>query len=218
MRRLRRAHVAVYGLGGVGGYVVEALARAGVGRLYLVDSDVVDPTNLNRQVLATVDAVGRPKAEVAAERVLGINPEATVEAVSVELTPETVESHVPRDLSHAVDAIDSVGAKAALILALRARGVPLVCCLGAGGRVDPTSIRVADIEETAGCGLARKLRKRLHRAGVRTGIRCVYSIEPPRLADEPGSEGKPGTIAYLPGLLGLTAAGLVLREILEAGG
>lgn len=214
VRRLAAARVAVYGLGGVGGYALEALARAGVGHLVLVDGDVVEPTNLNRQILATRETIGRPKVEVARDRVRAVNPAAEVEAVHETITPETAARFVPEGLDHAVEAIDAVGSKAALLLALRDRGVPLVCCLGSGGRLDPRAIRVVDIDETEGCGLARKLRKRLHRAGLRTGVRCVYSVERALLAEVPGEEGKPGTVSYLPGLVGLTAAGLVVEELL----
>jgi tRNA A37 threonylcarbamoyladenosine dehydratase len=220
LSRLRQARVAVFGLGGVGGYALEALARAGVGYLVLVDSDVVEATNLNRQVLALYSTLGLPKVEVGREHVRQINPGAITEIHRIELTPENVAAAVPKTFDYAVDAIDSVGAKVALLALLHGRGVRLVSCMGTASKLDPTAIRVADIGETKGCPLARVVRQGLRKAGIEEGIRCVFSEENLGQASEPdeedGSRRYRGTISYLPGLAGLTAAGLIIKDIVSA--
>ena len=211
IERLANASVAVFGLGGVGGYALEALARAGAGRLFVVDADVVDATNLNRQILALEGTVGRAKVDVARERVQGINPAATVVAVREFLTPGNIETHVPDGLQYAIDAIDDVPAKVHLLATLHARGVHTVSCMGAALRLDPNGIRVADIGKTSGCPLARTIRQRLRKRGIDSGIVCVYSDAPPR-APAPGLAL--GSISYVPGIVGLTAAGVVISQIL----
>ena len=219
LRRLQSAHVAVIGLGGVGGYALEALARAGVGSLFLVDAEAFDVTNINRQILALDDTVGRPKVDVARERVLRINPEAQVETSRVFISPDNVESLLPEDIRYAVDAIDSVTSKVALLNNLLQRGIAFVSCMAAGSRLAPTDIRVGDISETKGCPLARAVRQRLKRLGIMQGIRCVYAEDTPIQSTEGPPEtyqGKRinGTISYVPGIVGLTAAGVIINDIL----
>jgi len=218
LRRLRQARVAVFGLGGVGGYALEALARASVGYLVLVDSDAVEATNLNRQVLALHSTLGLPKVEVGRERARQINPGGITEVYRVELTPENVAAVVPKTFDYAIDAIDTVGAKVALLTLLHSRGVRLVSCMGMASKLDPTAIRVGDISETKGCPLARMVRQGLRKAGIEQGIRCVFSEENLGQVSEPDEENAGrryrGTISYLPGLAGLTAAGLIIKDIL----
>jgi tRNA A37 threonylcarbamoyladenosine dehydratase len=218
-QRLRQARVAVFGLGGVGGYALEALARASVGYLVLVDSDVVEATNLNRQVLALHSTLGLPKVEVGRERARQINPGCIIEVHRVELTPENVATAVPTTFDYAIEAIDTVAAKVALLALLHGRGVRLVSCMGAASKLDPAAIRVGDISETKGCPLARIVRQGLRKAGIEKGIRCVYSEENLGQVSEPDEENGGrryrGTISYMPGLAGLTAAGLIIKDILS---
>lgn len=227
LARLRAARVAVIGLGGVGGYALEALARAGVGRLFLLDAEAFDVTNLNRQILVTAADVGRPKVDVARERVLSINPEAKVETHRARLTPENTAAEVPEGLTGAIDAIDDVAAKVELITLLYERRVPFVSCMGAGSRLDPEGLRVADISGTRGCPLARTVRQRLRRRSISHGVPCVFFETPPcRLEEsEPDTnidvdlrEGRPpiGSMSYPPGLVGLTAAGVLINTLLRA--
>ena len=217
--RLANAHVAVIGLGGVGGYALEALARAGIGRLFLADGDTVDPSNLNRQVLALDSTLGLPKVEAARERVRGINPGARVETIRDFLTPDNVAALIPLDLDYAIDAIDTVATKVHLIAAFCRRGVSVVSCMGAGGKLLPTGVQIADISRTKSCPLARAVRQQLRKLGIFEGVPCVYSEEPPRAPDEELTcQGKriQGTIAHVPGIIGLTAAGWVIHQIVSA--
>ena len=217
LARLREAAVAVVGLGGVGGYAVEALARAGVGGLVLVDFDTVAPSNLNRQLLATEATLGRRKAEVAAERVASIDPACRVVVRTERLTAENAEGLLGGGVTHVVDAIDDVAAKTALLALLHARGLPHAACMGAGGLAEPTGIAVADIARTEGCPLARAVRLRLRRMGVARGIRCVYTprsrLANPAPPAEDGARRPQGTLSFMPGLIGLTAAGVILNDI-----
>jgi len=222
LERLRGARVMIAGLGGVGGYALEALARAGVGSFALIDSDLIEPSNLNRQILALESSLGTPKVDIARERVAQINPDALVESHQVLLTPDNTGSFVSEDIGHAIDAIDAVPAKTALIRTLHERGVPFVSCMGAGAKLDPSAVRVADISETQGCPLARAVRQRLRKHGIETGIRCVYSDEhrhpaPGDAGDtDPQAPRPQGTIAYLPGIVGLTAAAVIINDLLAS--
>jgi tRNA threonylcarbamoyladenosine dehydratase len=228
LEKLEAARVAVFGLGGVGSYALEALARAGVGNLHIVDADVVEPSNINRQILALEGTVGRPKVEVARERVGSINPLAKVTAVQEFITPEKADSFIPRSIEYAVDAIDTITSKTALIAALHSRGIPFVVCMGAARSLSYTGIRVADISATRSCPLARAVRKGLREMGIARGVRCVYVETPPRpgcddadMAPEdallkPGAGKRAaGSISFLPGLVGLTAAGVIINNILS---
>ncbi len=234
LERLRAAHVLVAGLGAVGSYAAEALARAGIGALRLADFDTVQPSNTNRQLYALGSTMGRPKAEVAAERVRDIHPACAAEAHRVFIGPDTVGDLLAGRLDAVVDAIDSVNPKVLLLREAAARGLFTVSSMGAATRLDPFAVRVGDLSETERCPLARFVRKRLRREGVERGIRCVYSVEPPRRparppAPEPGAhgpargvaggtrDGRPrvplGSLSYLTGLFGLVAAGEVIRHV-----
>jgi tRNA threonylcarbamoyladenosine dehydratase len=219
VERLRHATVAILGLGGVGGYAFEAVARAGVGRLILADCDTVDSTNINRQILALDDTVGRPKVELARERLGQINPGAKVEVIGETLRPQNIETLVP-DTGYAIDALDMLDTKVALLAMFHRRGTPHVACMGAASRLSPTNTRVGDLSEVRHCRLARRVRQRLRKQGIEHGIRCVYSDEVARQGmelqqgDGPGLKRVRGTIAYVPGLVGLTAAGLIINDIL----
>ena len=215
MDRLRRARVAVFGVGGVGGYVVEALARSGVGALELIDSDVVSVSNLNRQILATVPDLGRPKVEVARERVLSINPAAEVVPHRCFYLPETAEQFDFSRYDYVVDAIDTVSGKIELVLRCKAAGVPILCSMGAGNKLDPSLFRVSDLSKTSVDPLARVMRLELRKRGV-THLKCVWSPEPPLTprgtAEGPGKR-TPGSVAFVPPAAGLVLAGEVIRDL-----
>jgi len=221
MERLARARVAVFGLGGVGGYAVEALARSGVGALDLIDSDRISLTNLNRQILATCRTLGQFKADAAGERVLEINPEAVVTVWKVFYGPETAGQFDFSQYDYIVDAIDTVTGKLALIQQAQAAGSRIISCMGAGNKPDPTAFRAADIYETSVCPLARVMRKELKKRGVRS-LKVVYSQEPPRNPEgalyQESLEGEvrrqvPGSSAFVPSAAGLILAGEVVRDI-----
>lgn len=220
MAKLRAARVAVFGLGGVGGYVVEALARSGVGALDLVDHDTVSLSNLNRQILATRESVGRYKADAAAERVLSINPECVVRAHKCFYLPETAAAFDFSDYDYVVDAVDTVTAKLTLIEAARAAGTPVISSMGTGNKLDPTAFRVADISQTSVCPLARIMRKELRKRGIEH-LKVVYSPEDPLRprgavpeADrDSGRRDIPGSVAFVPSAAGLILAGEVIREL-----
>ena len=226
LKRLSAARVAVFGLGGVGSYAVEALARAGVGSLRLVDYDSTNPTNINRQLFALHSSLGQPKVALAAARVLDINPVCWVDPRQVFINEETVADLLEPDVDVVVDAIDSLSSKVLLLEACVQRGLPVISSMGAGGRMDGAQVHCGDLDETRICPLARVLRQRLHRRGIRTGIRCVYSLEParntlphdPADAGEHHGTGRPrtpiGTISYLPALFGLRIAQEVVELLL----
>lgn len=218
LARLAAARVAVFGIGGVGGYAVEALVRSGVGALDLIDSDTVDATNLNRQIIATLPGVGRPKVSVAAERVASINPACTVRAHECFFLPETADRFDFSAFDYVIDAVDTVAAKIALVEAARAAGTPIVSSMGAGNKLDPTAFRVADIYETSVDPLARVMRRELRRRGI-PALKVVYSTEPPR---EPAPDGErvkdgsrpaPGSVAFVPSVAGLILGGEVVRDL-----
>ena len=222
MERLFKARVAVFGIGGVGGYVVEALARSGVGTLDLIDNDIVSLSNLNRQIIATHDVIGRPKVEVAKERVLSINPEAVVNAHQIFYLPDTPSSLNFKDYDYVVDAIDTVTGKIGLVMEAQKAGVPIICSMGTGNKLDPSALRVADIYQTSVCPLARVMRRELKKRGVEA-LKVVYSretpVEPysnsPAFAGMPASEKNavPGSTAFVPAAAGLILAGEVVRDL-----
>ena len=221
MERLARARVAVFGLGGVGGYAVEALARSGVGALELIDSDRLSLTNLNRQLLATRETLGQYKADAARERVLSINPDAVVEARRVFYGPDTAGDFDFAGYDYVVDAIDTVTGKLALIQQAQAAGTRIISCMGAGNKLDPAAFRVADIYETSVCPLARVMRRELKRRGVRR-LKVVYSreipLEPAGSLYQESLAGEvrrqvPGSNAFVPAAAGLILAGEVVRDL-----
>ena len=220
MERLVRARVAVFGLGGVGGYAVEALARSGVGTLDLIDDDTVNLTNLNRQIIATHETLGRHKVDAARERVLSINPGAVVHTYKTFFLPETAGQFDFTQFDYVVDAIDTVTGKLMLVEAAQRAGTPVISCMGAGNKLDPTAFEVADLSRTSVCPLARVMRKELGKRGIRH-LKVVYSKEqamtPAPAAEEPGSahpkRQTPGSNAFVPAVAGLILAGEVVKDI-----
>ena len=220
MERLFRAHVAVFGLGGVGGYAVEALARSGVGSLTLVDNDTVSESNLNRQLLATRSTVGQYKTDVAKARVLSINPDAEVFTHRLFFLPETADSFDFRGYDYIVDAIDTVSGKLELAVRAQEAGVPIISSMGTGNKLDPTALEVADIYETSVCPLARVMRRELKKRGV-PALKVVYSKEPPLTPLSPPAEADganpvrhiPGSTAFVPAAAGLILAGEVIKDL-----
>jgi len=225
LARLRDAHVTVVGLGAVGSYAVEGLARAGVGHLRLVDFDRVAPSNINRQLYALESTLGLPKHELAAARVRDINPACEVEALHLFVNSQSVAQVLAPPAHIIVDAIDSVNAKAALLEACVRAGLPVFSSMGAARRLDPAFIRVADLSETSVCPLARFVRKRLHKRGIFSGVRCVFSTEPvpDETVGEPeetelsvpgGRIRRPmGSMSCITGIMGLTLAREVIMRI-----
>ena len=220
--RLAGRHVFLAGLGGVGSWCAEALARAGVGRLTLVDMDVVAVSNINRQLPALLSTLGRSKAEVMAERIRDINPECRLTVLTDFLTPDNIPALLPSDADYVIDCIDSLNCKVALIVAARQRGLAVAASMGAGNKLDVGRVRVSDIGKTAVDPLARLVRKRLKRQGVEKDVLCVWSDEagrqvpPPEAVSQGRARAVNGTIAYLPPLFGLMLAGAVIQRLLVA--
>ncbi len=215
VERLRRARVAVFGIGGVGGYVAEALARSGVGALELIDSDRVCLSNLNRQIIALHSTVGRYKTEVMRERILDINPEAEVTERRCFFLPENAAEFDFASYDYVVDAVDTVTAKIALVLAAQRAGVPIICSMGAGNKLDPSRFRVADLYETRVCPLAKVMRREMKKRGVER-LKVVYSEEEPRRPAGEGNGRTPGSTAFAPPAAGLLIASEVVRDLLKS--
>ncbi len=215
MQKLRHAKIAIFGIGGVGGYALEALARAGVENLYIYDFDRVMPSNINRQIYALDSTIDRDKADVALNRVLDINPDASVNLFKKKLTIENIGEVFTNDFTYAIDAIDDIPAKVELIFQLSINKKIFISSMGAGNRLDPGKIKIEDIAKTSYCPLAKRVRKQLRGKGLYKGIMTVYSTESPdrRIKHEPGSPV--GSISYLPGIFGLTAAGYIIQKILN---
>ena len=217
---MKRAHVLVVGLGGVGAYAAEMVARAGVGKMTIADADAVNTTNINRQLVALHSTVGRQKADILAERLRDINPEIDLTVVNRYIRDE--ETYRLLDAArydYAVDAIDTLSPKLALIAAALERRLPLVSSMGAGAKTDPTRIEIADIAKTHHCPLAHMLRKRLHKIGIRSGFRAVFSPEPIRegamiLCEEQNKKSNVGTISYIPAAFGIACASVVIRGLI----
>lgn len=220
--RLQASHVFLAGVGGVGGHVAEALARAGIGRITLIDMDQVALSNLNRQMVALRSTIGLSKAEVMRDRILLINPDCRVHVLSQMVCHDAPELLQQINPDYVVDAIDSVNCKVALLLAAQQQSIPTFSSMGAGRRLDVRAVRVCDLMQTSGCALARVVRQRLRKAGVGKGITVVTSDELPRAAGplEPAGEGRMravnGTVSYMPALFGTLLAGELLRNLVEA--
>ena len=219
MDRLQNARVAVFGVGGVGGHVVEALTRSGVGALDLIDSDRVELSNLNRQIIATQGTLGMLKVDAAKARVLSINPDCQVQTHPIFFLPETADQFDFTQYDYVVDAIDTVAGKLQLIEAAMAAHVPVISAMGAGNKLDPTAFRVADISETSVCPLARVMRRELRKRGIEH-VKVVYSTEPalsPAPADEEtGRRSTPGSVAFVPAVAGLVLAGEVIKDLIKS--
>lgn len=218
VEKLQRAHVAVFGVGGVGGYVIEALARSGVGQLTIVDNDTVSESNINRQIIALHSTVGKRKTEVMAQRLKDINQNIRVTTRELFFLPETPFDFTPYD--YVVDAIDTVSGKIAIVERAKAAGVPVISAMGAGNKLDPTAFAVADIQKTSVCPLARVMRRELKKRGVK-GVKVVYSKEEPRapIVSEKTQSGKPvpASIAFAPSVMGLLIASEVIKDLLIKG-
>ena len=237
MEKLFQARVAVFGIGGVGGYTVEALARSGVGTLDLIDDDKICLTNLNRQIFATRKTVGQYKVDIAQQRILEINPKAVVHTYKTFYAPQTAELFDFSQYDYVVDAIDTVTGKLELVEQAEKAGVPIISIMGAGNKMDPTAFEVADIYETSVCPLARVMRRELKRRGIRK-LKVVYSKEPPMTPIDdmaiscrtncicpPGTARKcaqrrqvPGSNAFVPSVVGLIIAGEVVKDLTAMGG
>ena len=219
LARLRNAHVLVVGVGGVGAYAAEMIARAGVGQLTIADADNVSPSNINRQLVALHSTIGRPKCEILAERLKDINPELELHIVNRFIKDsETDALHDSAKFDYVVDAIDTLSPKLALIKGALDRAIPLVSSMGAGAKTDPTLMEIKDIAKTHHCPLAHMLRKRLHKIGIKRGFRAVFSPEPVRegamiLCEEQNKKSNVGTISYIPALFGIGCASVVIRDI-----
>ncbi|MBQ6901095.1 MAG: tRNA threonylcarbamoyladenosine dehydratase [Firmicutes bacterium] len=207
--KLAAARVLVFGVGGVGGYVCEALARAGIGTIDIVDKDVVDITNINRQIIATHDTVGRPKVQVCRERMLSINPSLNCDARECFYLPERAGEFDFGSYDYVVDAIDNVTAKIDIICRSKEAGTPVISSMGTGNKLDPTAFRIADIEKTKVCPLAKVVRKELRARGIR-GVKVLYSEEEPR---KTAGERTPASISFVPSAAGLIIAGEVIKDI-----
>ena len=217
MEKLKKARVAVFGVGGVGGYVVEALARSGVGRLDLIDRDTVSLTNLNRQIIALHSTIGKYKVDVAKERVLDINPEAIVNVYRTFYLPETAEQFDFTEYDYVVDAIDTVTGKLMLAEQAQEAGTPIISSMGAGNKLNAAAFEVADIYETSVCPLAKVMRRELKKRGIRR-LKVVYSREIPMTqmvseAGEPSGRHIPGSVAFVPSVAGLVIAGEVIQDL-----
>lgn len=225
VEKLHTAHVILFGVGGVGGYVAEALARAGVGRLTLVDDDTVAESNLNRQIIALTDTLGQSKVQAAAARIRQINPACAVQPVELFYTPETAHRLPFEGADYVVDAVDTVTAKLEIIGRARAAGVPVISCMGTGNKLHPELLRLSALEKTEGCPLARVMRRECRARGYKN-VSVVYSPEPPHTPQGEGAAGEaqpgrpgspkkqiPGSVSFVPGAAGLILAGKVVRDL-----
>lgn len=216
LQRLAEAHVAVFGIGGVGGHAVEALARSGVGHLDLFDHDVVSVSNINRQIVALHSTVGRYKTEVMAERIRDIRPTTCVNEHRLFFLPENADTVDFTDYDFVLDAVDTVSAKLAIIERARAAGVPVISCMGTGNKLDPSQLVLTDISKTSVCPLARVMRRELRARGI-THLRVLYSTEPvcPHQGGQE-SASVPGSTAFVPSVAGLMLAGEIVRTLAKA--
>ncbi len=208
VEKLKGSRVALFGVGGVGGYCAEALARAGVGELLLVDKDVVDESNINRQIVALHSTVGMPKAEVMARRIADIDPDCRVTARVCFYNAETAAEFDFSAYDYIVDAVDDVAAKVEIIVRARAADIPVISAMGAGNKLDPEKFEVADIAKTQACPLARTVRRKLRERGVETGVKTVFSRELPVRAGE-----VVGSVSFVPSVMGLIMAGEVIKDL-----
>lgn len=224
MKKLKNSRVAVFGVGGVGGYTVEALVRSGVGALDLIDNDTVSLTNINRQIIATLDTVGRDKVDVAQERIKSINPDCVVITHKCFYLPETAEQFDFTDYDYVVDAIDTVKGKIEIVMRAKECSTPVISSMGAGNKLDPTAFEVADISKTSVCPLAKVMRVQLRKRGV-NHLKVVYSKETPLTpvitddAKEEFSSGVrrtlPGSTAFVPSVVGLIIASEVVKDLIK---
>ena len=215
-KKLSSSRVIIFGLGGVGGYVVEALARTGVGKLDLVDNDELSLSNLNRQIYALHSTVGKDKVDVAADRVLDINPDCVVTKHKIFYLPETADQIHLSDYDYIVDCIDTVSAKLELVMRAKEANVPIISSMGTGNKLDPSKLKIADISKTSVCPLARVMRQELRKRGI-YHLKCVFSIEEPATVSiESGSRHVPGSVAFVPSVAGLMLSGEVIKDLIRS--
>lgn len=218
--QLGKAHVLILGMGGVGSFAAEFVARSGIGRMTIVDGDVIDPTNRNRQLPALATNHGQPKVQIMAERLRAINQELELKVVQEFIRPEAIDGLLDTDADYIIDAIDSITPKITCLKAAYEKGIPTVSSMGAGGKLDPTMLQVVDISKTYNCPFAQQVRKQLGMLGVKKGIKAVFSPEIPdknSIIHTDGSNFKKsayGTISYLPATFGAVAASIVIRDLM----
>ncbi len=212
MDKLKTAHVAVFGLGGVGGHVCEALARCGVGKFTLFDNDTIAESNLNRQIIATIDTIGMAKTEAMKNRILSINPDAEITLHKVFYLPENADCYPLEQYDYVVDAIDTVSAKIELAVRAEALDVPIISSMGTGNKLDPTKFIITDIYKTSVCPLARVMRRELKLRGVK-GLKVLYSEEPPLKPKSDTGSRSPGSTSFVPSVAGLIIAGEVIKNL-----
>lgn len=216
--KLKDAKVAVFGVGGVGGYAVEALARSGVGRIDLVDNDIVNQSNINRQIIATSKTLGKKKTEVAKNRILEINPQCEVNTFNIFILPENINEFDFSDYDYVIDAIDTVSGKIAVIEKCNELNVPVISSMGTGNKLDPTQFEIADIYKTSVCPLARVMRTELKKRGIKK-LKVLYSKEPPvkpiNLQFSQNGKAIPGSISFVPSVAGLIIGGEVIKDLIK---
>lgn len=213
VNKLNNSKVAIFGIGGVGSFTVEALARGGIGNFILVDKDDVDLTNINRQIIATSKTVGKPKVEVTKERILEINPNANVEIYKEFFMPET-NGILDKTITYIVDAVDTVTAKIELVKRANELNIPIISCMGTGNKLDPTKFEVSDIYKTSVCPLAKVMRKELKTRGIKK-LKVIYSKENPIKVNKEPVKQVPGNISFVPSVAGLIIAGEVIKDIID---
>ncbi len=217
LNKLSKSRVAIFGIGGVGGYVVEALVRSGLGNISIIDNDTVSESNINRQIIATTKNIGKYKVDVAKERILEINPEVNVKTYNMFFSPENANEFDFWGYDYIIDAIDTVSGKLALIEKAKENNIPVICSMGAGNKMDPTKFEVADISKTSVCPLARVIRTELKKRKI-TGVKVVYSKETPikpQIQIRENSRTIPGSIAFVPSVAGLIIAGEVIKDLIK---
>ncbi len=215
VEKLKKVKVIVFGIGGVGGHAVEALARAGVGRIDFVDSDKVSASNINRQIIALNSTVGKYKTEAMRERILDINPSCEVGVFNIFFDRESADMLDFSEYDYIVDAIDSVEGKLELIFKAKSAGVKIICSMGTGNKLDPTKFEVADISKTEVCPLAKAVRTRLKKHGITKGVKTVFSRELPCASGEENGRRVPASISFVPSVAGLIIAGEVIKDIIK---
>ena len=220
LKKLHNSTVAVFGIGGVGSFSVEALARCGVGKLILVDNDCVCITNINRQIHATTKSIGKPKVSVMKDRILEINPGLEVITHQVFYAPQSSRELIKPDYDYIIDAVDTVSAKVDIVITAKMLGIPVISCMGAGNKLDPTKFKVSDIYKTSVCPLARVMRSELRKREIKS-LKVVYSKEPPVthkglvLTDSSTNKQIPGSVSFVPSVAGLIIAGEVIKDLIR---
>ena len=213
---LKSKTVLIFGIGGVGSYVAESLARCGIGTLILIDNDVVSLSNINRQIIALHSTVGKPKVEVMKERILDINPNANIICYQDFVTPENIDTFITKDIDYIVDAIDTVKSKIAIIEKAKKIDIPIISSMGTGNKLNPLKFKITDISKTSVCPLAKVIRKALKEKGIKK-VKVLYSEEIPSKASDNSVEGKsvPASIAFVPSVAGLAISGEVVRDLIK---